>query len=454
MAGPVEVEQHYLVPTHLRAQQSIGPFPARFILPLGYAGVFAGVPLAVSAWHATNGLIPPTVAAGLAPPLLVSPVAAWWLDPPFEHGVFAAAAFVKRAYVRPQPRPVGLVAVYRMPTINLETASAPLRRQARAQWGSILNGLTHPIKIVVRGRPLTTLPVVEQLRRDPKPVARSLGAWLETQLSMAGLIERDRLLVIPADDEAELEFRADALEKVLRQARLQAERVDPAALPLLRTLTWDPKATAPRDEPEVMEEGTTEVQADGWWTRAYALGEFPSAILTNWLSPLLAGDEAVDVAIDVLPQDAGDIKTWVLQPKINQLSTSSPSRKRLIALEQLGALYDAIERRRVAPFEVAHHGAGPWECSPRRARAVQEDRAARPQHGRQIEPAALGAGRGSAPAGPRAHQATSRPGAPDRDWHTRPHIPLVGQLPADGRRRRVGRSRPTTVPIHPVQPDQ
>jgi hypothetical protein len=45
---------------------------------------------------------------------------------------------------------------------------------------------------------------------------------LETQLSMAGLIERDRLLVIPADDEAELEFRADALEKVLRQAHLQA----------------------------------------------------------------------------------------------------------------------------------------------------------------------------------------------------------------------------------------
>jgi hypothetical protein len=102
-----------------------------------------------------------------------------------------------------------------------------------------------------------------------------------------------------------------------------------------------------------MEEGTTELQADGWWTRAYALGEFPSAILTNWMSPLLAGDEAIDVAIDVVPQEAGDIKTWVLQPKINQLSTSSPSRKRMIALEQLHALYDAIERRRVAPFEVA-----------------------------------------------------------------------------------------------------
>ena len=102
-----------------------------------------------------------------------------------------------------------------------------------------------------------------------------------------------------------------------------------------------------------MEEGTTEVQADGWWSRAYALGELPTAVLTNWMSPLLAGDEAVDVAIDIAPQDAGDIKTWVLQPKINALSTSSLTRKRLVALEQLNALYDAIERRRVLPFEMA-----------------------------------------------------------------------------------------------------
>src|SRR5579859_1592162 len=353
MPEPVEVEQHYLVPTHLETQQSFGPFPARFILPMTYAGLFAGVPLGVSAWHATNGLLLPTLGAWAIPPLLVSPIAAWWLDPPFERGVVAAAAFVKRAYIPPQPRPVRLVAVYRMPTINLETASAALRRQARAQWGSILNGLTHPIKIIVRVRPLTTLPVVEQLRDHPKEVARRLGEWLETQLGQAGLIERDRLLVIPADDEAELQFRADALEKVLRQARLQAERIESERLPLLRTLTWDPKATIARDEPEVMEEGTTEVQADGWWSRAYALGEFPAAILTNWMSPLLAGDEALDVAIDVVPQDANDVKTWTLQPKINRLSTSAPTMKRKIALEQLTALYDALERRRVAPFEVA-----------------------------------------------------------------------------------------------------
>ena len=250
MAEIVEVEEHYPVPSHLKTQQSIGPFPARFILPISYALIFVGIPLGYTAYRLTGGLWLPAIAAALVPPLLLMPIAAWWLDPPFEHGFGAAAAFVKRTYIQPRwVAPDPPIAVYRMPTINLETASAPLRRQARAQWGSILNGINHPIKIVIRGRPVTTLPVIEQLRSHPKDVARRLGAWLETQVAQQTLIERDRLLIIPADDEGELQFRAEALEKVLRQSRLQAERIDPEKLPLLRTLTWDPKAIEPYAAP-------------------------------------------------------------------------------------------------------------------------------------------------------------------------------------------------------------
>ena len=46
-------------------------------------------------------------------------------------------------------------------------------------------------------------------------------------------------------------------------------------------------------------------------------------------------------------------KRWVLQPKINAPRRRSLTRKRVVALEQLNALYDAIERRRVPPFEMA-----------------------------------------------------------------------------------------------------
>ena len=147
--------------------------------------------------------------AALIPPLLVSPIAAWWLDPPAEHGMLAAAGFIKRTYAATAPgAPAPAIAVYRMPTINLETASADVRRHARAQWGAILNGLTHPIKIIVRGRPLTTLPVVEALRNHDHPAARDLGEWFEGHLSHHGLVDRDRLLVVPGADDAELLFRA------------------------------------------------------------------------------------------------------------------------------------------------------------------------------------------------------------------------------------------------------
>jgi hypothetical protein len=36
-------------------------------------------------------------------------------------------------------------AIYCVPTINLDTASAETRRGARAKWGAILKGLPHPI---------------------------------------------------------------------------------------------------------------------------------------------------------------------------------------------------------------------------------------------------------------------------------------------------------------------
>jgi DNA-binding CsgD family transcriptional regulator/tetratricopeptide (TPR) repeat protein len=96
----------------------------------------------------------------------------------------------------PTPAETPLVAVYRVGAFNLETASVAQRRRARVQWGGILNRLTHPIKIIVRGRPMTTLPVVEGLRSHPVRAARDLGAWFETQLTTNNLVDRDRLLVV------------------------------------------------------------------------------------------------------------------------------------------------------------------------------------------------------------------------------------------------------------------
>lgn len=349
----VELEEPYLVPDHLEVQQSFGPFPARTILPLAYATVICGTPLAYSAYTATNGLIPPAIAAALIPAALISPFTAWWLSPPAEHGLLALAGFLKRSYVSPTPAAAPLVAVYRVATTNLETASAAMRRSARVQWGVILNGLTHPIKIIIRSRPLTALPVVERLRDDPREVARDLGSWLEQHMASTPLITRDRLLVVPGAEESELQFRTTALEKTLKQARMAAVRIAPDELPLLRTLTWNPAATESQETPEVLEEGWTETNADGWWTRAYAVGQLPASVLTNWAAPLLAGDEPLDVAIDIEPQDLDFVKRWVVDVKIGQLVSSHPTPARELALEQLRGLRSALERRRVAPFNLA-----------------------------------------------------------------------------------------------------
>jgi hypothetical protein len=309
--------------------------------------VFLGLPLGISVFRSTGGLWLPAIAAALVPVLVLLPIACWWLDPPAEHGLVAFLGFVARCFGhRPLPA-AGVVAVYRMPTINLETASPAQLRQARAQWGAILNALAHPIKIVVLGRPLTTLPVVQALLEHPQPMAQQLGQWFEMHLATARLVDRERLLVIPAGDPVELTFLTEIIEKALRQAKLHAVRIPESELPTLRlrSLLMDPEESS-------IAEGATEALVDGWWTRSYAVGRLPSAIVTNWASPLLAGDEPCDIVLDVRPQDVWSTN-FMLDARINQLASSSLTVARRVGLEQLQALRESFERRRVVPFEVS-----------------------------------------------------------------------------------------------------
>jgi hypothetical protein len=344
-----EFEAPYLPPDHLRTPQTIGIVPVRTFYTLLYPTVFISPILAYLTWQAT-GLVLPTIAVALLPALLVSPLAAWWLHPGAEHGLIQAVSFAKRTYLPPQPQAPELVAVYRMPTLNLETAAQSVRDRARAQWARVLNALTHPVKIIVRTTPVQTLPMLEDLARHPRQEARELGAWFTDHLATSRLLDRERLLIVPASSEPELHFRCRVLEKALRHNQLEGERVSPEELPLLRTRGWNPRATQDADGP-VIEEGWTEALVDGWWTRSYALGELPASLLTDWAAPLLSDDEALDVAIDVYPQSTAYTKL-LISTKLNQLLTSRASVARDVAIEQLQLLAEAIERRLVKPFEM------------------------------------------------------------------------------------------------------
>jgi hypothetical protein len=93
----------------------------------------------------------------------------------------------------PYGRRTEVRAIYRVPTVNLDTAAAETRRGARAKWGAVLNGLPHPFQVVIRGRPAAILPVVERIKAHGSAPARELAAWLGAHLHGGDLVERRAL---------------------------------------------------------------------------------------------------------------------------------------------------------------------------------------------------------------------------------------------------------------------
>src|SRR5256885_363703 len=81
------------------------------------------------------------------------------------------------------------------------------------------------IQVVIRGRPATTLPVVERIKAHSSAPARELAAWLGAHLHGGDLVERERYLVVPADDLETLSDRCASLEASLRRIGLPLERI-------------------------------------------------------------------------------------------------------------------------------------------------------------------------------------------------------------------------------------
>ena len=125
----------------------------------------------------------------------------------------------------PIGRRVEVRAVYRVPTVNLETGSAESRRSTRARWGGVLNALPHPIQIVIRGTPATTLPMLERIRDYDSAQSRALADWLGAHVVGAQLVHRERYLVVPADDLETLGDRCASLEASMPRIGLPMERV-------------------------------------------------------------------------------------------------------------------------------------------------------------------------------------------------------------------------------------
>jgi hypothetical protein len=60
---------------------------------------------------------------------------------------------------------------------------------ARAQWGGVLNALLHPIQIVVRGTPASTMPMLDRIKRHGSPQAKGTGSVAGRHLHGAQLVD-------------------------------------------------------------------------------------------------------------------------------------------------------------------------------------------------------------------------------------------------------------------------
>jgi hypothetical protein len=362
----------YLVPTHLGEGQSIGPIPVRTFYVVLASGLLLGAPLATIGRRELGDV---GLWLGLLPIILATPFALPWLDPPAEHGLSQACGawlrFVCRRVTLGMPQqpdlaglrfdqgvvhvPIGrrleVRAVYRVPTINLDTASAETRRGARAKWGAVLNGLPHPIQVVIRGRPATTLPVVERIKAHGSKPARELAAWLGAHLVGAQLVERERYLVVPAEDLETLSDRCASLEASLRRIGLPMERITSTG-ELRGVLSGFLTPRPHQFGPAVVDiSASGHLVADGEFVRAFDMGKLPPSIVTDWAAPLLDGDLPLDVSIDIEPLDLSWAKLQ-LDTRRNALESSAPTPGRQVALEQIAGLRMAYERRRTLPMRM------------------------------------------------------------------------------------------------------
>jgi hypothetical protein len=369
------VDPPYLVPTHLAEHQSIGPIPVRTFYVLLGVGLLLSAPLATAARArlGDTGLW-----LGVAPFLLAAPFAVPWLNPPAEHGLTRLVLHLfRRATGRtllgipqqpdlhgmriegnavrvPLGRRTELRAIFTVPTANLETASAHTRRAVRARWGSVLNPLTHPIQVVVHSTPAATLPVLERMRSFGSISARELADWLTAHMAGAQLVHRERYLVVPAPDLETLDDRCASLVAAMRRIGLPLERVlDEDELLARITAFLTPRPRRGCFGPVILDIAPSgELLADGQYARAFALGTLPPSIVTDWAAPLLDGDLPLDVAIDIEPLDVRWAKLQ-LDTRRNALESSPSTPGRSVALEQIGGLRMAYERRQTLPMRMA-----------------------------------------------------------------------------------------------------
>ncbi len=115
--------------------------------------------------------------------------------------------------------------------------------------------------------------------------ARDLAAWLSAHLRAVQFVERERYLVIPAEDIETLN-RCTSLEASLRRIGLPLERIGATELTWVLNGFLTPRPRQGAAGPAVVDASASDsLVADGLFWRAFGLGKLPPTIVTDWATP-------------------------------------------------------------------------------------------------------------------------------------------------------------------------
>ncbi len=396
------------VPTHLDTPDGIDHLTVRqlvlfggtvlFIAPSVASLVPSGGPAIGDVVRATMPSLAGALAPGLLPlgatlatlvPIGIAALFALPLEPPVEHGLVAWAQFrsgdhllgTNESAALAGPIGVGpdakfaeargqLRAIWEIPGVNVRLADDSARATIRERWARFLDGLDCPIQITLRSRPIDTDTVVRQMEQHPDPRAHEVASWLRA-LAHDNQIERTRLLAVAAPNSAVMAHRVDRIERGLRQAGLPGRRFLGDELVDVIQAGWSSRRSQPGQPigPRVVQLDSDAVQVDGEWVRTYALWGWPRAVAHDWLAAVLDGPLPVDVTQHIVPLETDRVMRD-LEHHLSRMTSTSLTRKRRVAIEDLEHLLERLERNEISTFQVAVYFAVRGE-----SRTVMETRA-------------------------------------------------------------------------------
>lgn len=367
------LEAPYNVPGHLEEDETVGPFPKRTVLVT--VAAFATSMTLVANNKALQASGMPTgdpvvnLAEKIAPFVLLAPFAAWWLQPPAEHGLANFARHLPRPQLLDPDRlssyqkmriqdgvihtGVGdeCLTIWRLPTVNLDVASTVAKRTHRGQWGTFLDALGFRVTVLIRAQKIERLSAVAEMYEHGSQEAKELAHWLRSHMTDRQMIARDRFLAIPAPDPDTLKAYCDDVRESMAQFEWwPGEPANDHELETWFNNFFPRRPESARLGPSMVSRKAHDCMVDGEYTRTYELG-FPSTILTNWWQPFVDGDLPLDLALDIEPMDVGAVKRH-LDRRQTGLETSRLNPARQVALEQVRGLRMAVETNRVKPFRV------------------------------------------------------------------------------------------------------